>query len=218
MATMGRPRTFDRDAAVTQAMHLFWEHGFDATSLAQLKEGLGGGISAPSFYAAFGSKEALFQESVARYLETHGQVTACLHDPALPPREAIETALRRSAAMQCEPDHPRGCMVSLGVMSAPSPANAAVAHPLHDSRARTSAGIAACVQRGVATEELKPDTDTQALATVFDSFITGLATLARDGASGSRLDAAVTQVMLLWDGARIARKPTVVRPARRTTS
>ncbi|MCZ2498855.1 TetR family transcriptional regulator [Xylophilus sp. Kf1] len=218
MATMGRPRTFDRDSALTQAMHLFWEHGFDATSLAQLKEGLGGGISAPSFYAAFGSKEALFQEAVARYLATHGQVTACLHDPALPPREAIETALRRSAAMQCEPGHPRGCMVSLGVMGASSPANAAVAHPLFESRARTSAGIADCVRRGVATGELGADTDTQALATVFDSFLTGLATLARDGAGAPRLDAAVTQVMLLWDARRIAGKPPKNQPARKNTS
>ena len=217
MATMGRPRTFDRDSAVTQAMHLFWEHGFDATSLAQLKEGLGGGISAPSFYTAFGSKEALFQESVARYLATHGQVTACLHDPALPPREAIETALRRSAAMQCQPGHPRGCMVSLGVMSAPSPANATVAHPLFESRARTSAGIADCVRRGVATGELKTDTDTQALATAFDSFLTGLSTLARDGASASRLDAAVTQAMVLWDTARIARRPRGKQPAKMVT-
>lgn len=206
MATMGRPRKFDRDAAVTQAMHLFWEHGFDATSLAQLKDGLGGGISAPSFYAAFGSKEALFQESVALYLATHGQVTACLQDPALTPREAIETALRRSAAMQCTPGHPRGCMVALGVMSAPSPANAAVAQPLHDSRAETSAGLLACVQRGVATGELKPDTDTLALATVFDSFLTGLSTMARDGADASRLDAAVTQVMRLWEVAQRDKK------------
>ena len=37
MAQMGRPRTFDRDRAITEAMHLFWEHGYDATSLAQLK-------------------------------------------------------------------------------------------------------------------------------------------------------------------------------------
>lgn len=59
MAQMGRPRTFDRDQAVEQAMHLFWQHGYDATSLSQLKAGLGGGISAPSFYAAFGSKDAL---------------------------------------------------------------------------------------------------------------------------------------------------------------
>ena len=47
MAQMGRPRTFDRDAAITQAMHLFWEHGYDSTSLSQLKANMGSGISAP---------------------------------------------------------------------------------------------------------------------------------------------------------------------------
>jgi AcrR family transcriptional regulator len=185
-------------------MHLFWEHGFDATSLAQLKDGLGGGISAPSFYAAFGSKEALFQESVALYLATHGQVTACLQDEALAPREALETALRRSAAMQCDPGHPRGCMVALGAMSAPSPANAAVARPLRDARVQTHAGILACIQRGIDAGELEPETDAAALAAVFDSFLTGLATLARDGIDASSLDAAVTQVMQLWDAARAA--------------
>jgi AcrR family transcriptional regulator len=218
VATMGRPRTFDRDAAVTQAMHLFWEHGFDATSLTQLKDGLGGGISAPSFYAAFGSKEALFQESVARYLATHGQVTACLQDATLGPREAIETALRRSAAMQCQPGHPRGCMVSLGVMSAPSPANATVARPLHDARVKTSAGLLACVRRGVAMGELAADTDALALATVFDSFLTGLSILARDGAVASRLDASITQVMRLWDAARPGKKRAGKSPGKRTTS
>ncbi|QHI97416.1 TetR family transcriptional regulator [Xylophilus rhododendri] len=218
MATMGRPRSFDRDAALTQALHLFWEHGFDATSLAQLKESLGGGISAPSFYAAFGSKEALFQEAVALYLATHGQVTASLHDPALAPRQAIETALRRSAAMQCEPDHPRGCMVALGTMSAPSPANASVARPLQVSRAETSAGLLACVRRGVGLGELKPETDIQALATVFDSFLNGLSTLARDGADAARLDAAVTQLMRLWDAARIKTARAGRSPAQRTAS
>lgn len=102
-------------------MHLFWQHGYDATSLSQLKAGLGGGISAPSFYAAFGSKDALFQECVQRYLATFAQVTECLWDDSLPPRQAIETALRQSARMQCEEGHPKGCMVALGVMSAPSP-------------------------------------------------------------------------------------------------
>lgn len=108
MAQMGRPRTFDRDVAINQALHLFWEHGYDATSLSQLKANIGGGITAPSFYAAFGSKQALFNEVMERYLNTHGRVTDSLFDNTLPPREAIELTLRRSAKMQCEPDHQIG--------------------------------------------------------------------------------------------------------------
>ncbi|MFX1681401.1 TetR/AcrR family transcriptional regulator [Mitsuaria sp. CC2] len=202
MAKMGRPRAFDRDTAVSDAMHLFWEQGYDATSLAQLKDSLGGGISAPSFYAAFGSKEALFRECVDLYLQTHGRVTDSLRDGSLPPRQAIETALRRSAAMQCEPGHPRGCMVALGTMSGSSPTTAAVAKPLLDSRADTRAGLRACVRRGVDGGELRADTDIAALATAFDSFLIGLSTLARDGAKVSRLHAAIAQVMQIWDASR----------------
>ena len=199
MAKMGRPRQFDRSAAITTAMHLFWQHGYESTSLSQLKAGLG--ISAPSFYAAFSSKEALFQEAAACYLASHGRVTECLWDAGLEPRAAIELALRQSAAMQCEEGHPKGCMVSLGVMSASGAGSAGVTAALDASRARTRAGLVACVERGIARGQLAAGTDAAALATVFDSFLTGLSTLARDGATHEALGAAITQVMALWDAA-----------------
>lgn len=201
MAQMGRPRTFDRDQAVEQALHLFWQHGYDATSLAQLKARLGGGISAPSFYAAFGSKEALFDECVQRYLATFAQVTECLWDESLPPRQAIETALRQSARMQCEDGHPKGCMVSLGVMSAPSPENARVVDALTQSRAHTRAGIFACVERGVSAGQLPGNIHAPAMATMFDSFLQGISILARDNTPHEVIDAAITQILLTWDNA-----------------
>jgi AcrR family transcriptional regulator len=199
MAQMGRPRSFDRDQAIEQAMHLFWEHGYECTSLSQLKAGIAGGISAPSFYAAFGSKEALFEEAVQRYLQTFAQVTECLWDADLAPRTAIETALRRSAKMQCERTHPKGCMVALGVMSAPTEEHAQVTAGLTASRARTRAGFIACVERGVATRELAAQTDVRALAAVFDSFLLGISTLARDGVAHTVFVAAIKQVMMIWD-------------------
>lgn len=208
MAQMGRPRTFDRDHAVEQALHLFWQHGYDATSLAQLKAGLGGGISAPSFYAAFGSKEALFEECVQRYLTTFAQVTECLWDESLPPRQAIETALRQSARMQCEEGHPKGCMVTLGMMSAPSPENARVVDALTQSRARTRAGILACVERGVSAGQLPGNIYAPAMATAFDSFLQGISILARDNTQHGVIDAAITQIMLTWDIAASTVPPT----------
>lgn len=186
MAQMGRPRQFDRDAALTQAMHLFWQNGFEATSLSQLKAALG--ISAPSFYAAFGSKEALFQETVALYLNSHGTVMDCLWDAQLPPRAAVELALRGSARMQADAGHPTGCMVALGGTDA----------GLTQARARNRAGLLACVQRGVDLQELDPAIDVTALASMFESFLLGLSTLARDGATQADLDRAVTQVLRLW--------------------
>lgn len=199
MARMGRPRAFDRQQAIEQAMHLFWEQGYETTSLSQLKAQLGGGISAPSFYAAFGSKEALFREAVQCYLESYAGVTECLWDDAIPPREAVELALRRSTTMQCDSGHPRGCMVALGTMSAPGPEHAHVAEPLAISRSRTHAGFVRCVERGIATGELAENTDAHAMGTAFNSFLLGVSISARDGIDVSVLSASITGLMKLWD-------------------
>ncbi len=199
MAKTGRPRTFDREEAVEQAMYLFWQNGYESTSLSQLKAAIAGGITAPSFYAAFGSKEALFLECAQRYLATWAHVTECLWDTGLPPRTAIETALLQSARMQCGEGHPKGCMVGLGTMSAPSEKNAAITEPLTRSRARTRAGISACIERGIASGELRTGTNIASLTTVFDSFLLGLSILARDGVALEAMEGAISLVMRNWD-------------------
>lgn len=199
MAQMGRPRTFDRQEAINQAMQLFWAQGYESTSLSQLKANMGKGITAPSFYAAFGSKEALFQEVVQHYLNTYARVTEPLWDDDLLPREAVELALRQSAKMQCESSHPKGCMVALSVMSATSPENEAVCLPLKVSRKRTSDGFVRCVERAIQQGTLSKNTNAIALAMTLNSFLLGLSTIARDGGSFDEFDQAINQVMHLWD-------------------
>ena len=110
--------------------------------------------------------------------------------------------MRSSAKMQCEPGHPRGCLVALGLMSASSAQAVAISAPLAEARARNRAGFIACVERAIREGELAAQTDPRALATVFESFLLGLTTLARDGVAHAVLDAAITQVMSAWDAAR----------------
>ncbi|TDS84954.1 TetR/AcrR family transcriptional regulator [Comamonas sp. JUb58] len=198
MAQMGRPRSFDREEAIHQAMHLFWEHGYDATSLTQLKAGIGGGITAPSFYAAFGSKEGLFKEVVTHYLATHGQVESSLWDERLPPREAVELTLRRSAKMQSERGHPKGCLMVVSAAGC-SGEHLQVQKMLAQARTRTRDGIASCVERAKASGELPSETDARALSMVFGGFLVGLTTLARDGMTSVALNNAVTEIMQVWD-------------------
>lgn len=197
MARTGRPRAFEIGIAVDQAMLLFWEHGYEATSLTQLKAAMGG-ISTASFYAAFGSKEALFRAVVARYLDTHGKVTAPLKDPAQPPRDAIEHVLRASARMQTGDAHPRGCLVVLSA-SACSAEGRPLQALLAAERRRNRAGLLACVARAVATGELRDGTDTMALATLFEGVLVGLSTQARDGVPLAALETSITQAMSIWD-------------------
>src|ERR1700744_5705819 len=70
MAVIGRPREFDRSAALEAAMLLFWRKGFAATSMTDLCGTMG--VASPSLYAAFGSKEALYLEAIEHYIAIQG--------------------------------------------------------------------------------------------------------------------------------------------------
>ena len=70
MAERGRPRSFDRDAALQAAMRVFWREGYQGASIADLTGAMG--IAPPSLYAAFGDKRALYLEALALYGETMG--------------------------------------------------------------------------------------------------------------------------------------------------
>ncbi|MCI1026081.1 helix-turn-helix transcriptional regulator, partial [Pseudomonas putida] len=63
--TRGRPRSFDRDQALQQAMQVFWSKGYEGTTMADLCEAIG--VKAPSLYSAFGDKDALFREVMEVY-------------------------------------------------------------------------------------------------------------------------------------------------------
>ena len=197
MARTGRPREFDRDKAIEAATALFWAQGYEPTSLNQLKSCMGN-ISPASFYAAFGSKEALFREVVQYYLATYGQVMAPLWDESLSPRDAIEKALRGSARMQAARTHPCGCLVVSGASNC-SPENEPVQALLAEERKRTRAGIRACVERGVANNELQACPATDILPDILTTFFHGMTCEARDGMTSKKLDAAVTSLLSLWD-------------------
>ncbi|MGW4246403.1 TetR/AcrR family transcriptional regulator, partial [Nocardia sp. NPDC004722] len=66
----GRPRSFDADTALDQALEVFWRNGFEGTSLTDLTTATG--INKPSLYAAFGNKEQLFGKVLTRYLDGPG--------------------------------------------------------------------------------------------------------------------------------------------------
>ncbi len=62
---MARATNHNRQDSLERALQLFWEKGFHATSLKDLEKTLD--MRPGSIYAAFGSKDALFQESLERY-------------------------------------------------------------------------------------------------------------------------------------------------------
>jgi TetR/AcrR family transcriptional repressor for divergent bdcA len=178
-------------------MHLFWKHGFEGVSLEQLRRAMGG-ISSASFYAAFGSKEALYRAALQTYLGTYGTVMLALRDENLSPRQRLETALRKSAEMQTDTVHPTGCMVTLSSTIC-SPAAASIQALTIAERAANREAIRACVNDAIADGTLRSATDPDGLATLFEGLMVGLSIQARDGVPVKDLDAAVTQALNAWD-------------------
>src|SRR5690606_4395845 len=115
----GRPRSFDRQAALEQATMLFWEHGYEATSMADLTRAMG--IGAPSLYTAFGDKKALLEQVVTAYTATHGAFTARALAEEPHARDAVRRMLREAAARYTEPGHPHGCLIISAAVNCGTP-------------------------------------------------------------------------------------------------
>ncbi|WP_307270172.1 TetR/AcrR family transcriptional regulator [Labrys wisconsinensis] len=193
----GRPRAFDRTAALEQATRLFWAKGFEATSIADLTHAMG--IGAPSLYAAFQSKEALYAEALRHYAVTNeGYVWAGFH-AAGTARDAVRSFLEDSAAALtgCVADIPRGCMVTLS--SVGSEGHADLGELARSARAVTFERLSTRLDRAVAEGEIPTSTDLHALARFVQTVQNGMSILARDGASRADLEAVADVAMAGWD-------------------
>src|SRR6202034_2857434 len=109
----GRPISFDNNAALEAAMLLFWERGYEGTSIADLTRAMG--LSPSSIYAAFGDKQALFSLAVKRYMDRRAQyATRALEEPTL--KRVIRALFDNTVAFLTTPGHPPTCMTLAGAM------------------------------------------------------------------------------------------------------
>lgn len=205
MAVRGRPRGFDRAAALRLAMEAFWEHGYEGTSIGDLTARMG--IRPPSLYAAFGSKEALFREAVALYEGMEGEPPLKALREAPTAVAGIEAMLRRNVRSYTEPGRPTGCMVVLAATTY-TPSTEGIRDFLAEQRRAGAAAVQERLDRGRADGDVPPDADTGALAAYVMSVQYGLSLHARDGATREELDTVVDCMLAGWAAAVAARAAT----------
>jgi len=196
-APRGRPRGFDRDAALRAAMEVFWRRGYEGASVSDLTQAMG--INAPSLYAAFGCKEALFREAVRLYQESEGAGARRAMDEAPDARAMVEAMLRANIRSYTDPAKPPGCMVVLAAMLG-TPENAKVCGFLTGMRKASVADLKKRLDRHRARGTLPRGADTAALAQFYATVLQGLSIQARDGASRRTLDRIADGAMAAWDG------------------
>ncbi|MDN4999457.1 TetR/AcrR family transcriptional regulator [Bradyrhizobium sp. GCM10027634] len=193
----GRPREFDREAALEAAMLLFWRKGFASASMNDLCEAMG--VRSPSLYAAFESKEALYLAAIEHYVLTKGPPVWDRLGEGATAREGIANLLHAAAdILPKSRSAPAGCMVVLGAVSDEWPAS--IARAVKKVRLDMLGNLRARLQAAVVNGELSAATDIDALSRFYLSVYQGMAIQARDGAAQAELKGAADAAMAAWPG------------------
>ncbi len=173
---MARPKEFDSDVALDEAMDLFWSKGYEATSMSDLVGHLG--LARQSVYDTFGDKHAIYLAALRRYCEQRLAWMLPLFRSGRPIRVILREYLEHAIEVALKSERPRGCMLI----------NAAVGLPLEDEEARKliadtirTAGreMVAMVQRAQERGEIGMHQDPAGLGRFFASVMTGIVVLSK---------------------------------------
>ncbi|ACT48004.1 TetR/AcrR family transcriptional regulator [Methylotenera mobilis] len=184
MASVGRPRTFDRDDALNKAMLIFWEKGYEGTTMTDIINVIG--TKAPSVYAAFGNKDKLFNEVVNLYAEIlkAGPLKALNDHSSI--YDAIRSSLYSNVEIFTSSNNPCSCLIMTAANNC-SPEHSEHMSNLKNLRTNYKRAIEVRFQQAVADGQLISSANPQTLAEYYMTFVHGLALRAKDGVNKSEL-------------------------------
>ncbi len=191
---LGRPRAFDKDTALDRALTVFWEKGYEGTSISDLTSAMG--VNPPSLYAAFGNKQALFKLALDRYEARRDEILAEAF-AAPTAREAMARLLLGTADRLSDKTAPRGCLMVHGALCGGEDCEN-VKRDLAERRATGEAMIRERLQRAKKQGDLPAGADPQALASFVSAVIQGMAVKAAGGANRKDLRAIADTALCAW--------------------
>ena len=190
----GRPRGFDADTALDQAMQLFWRRGYDGTGIADLTKAMG--INPTSLYNAFGNKQELFRKVLDRYAEGPARyIGEAFAQPTA--RGTVESLLRGAVDATTLPTCPPGCLTVTGGLAG-GPASEGARDELATRRTAGETALRARLQQARDDGELAEDVDADGLGRYFATVYQGIAVQAAGGASREQLHRTVDFAMRVW--------------------
>jgi len=182
-AKTGRPISFDKNAALEAAMLLFWERGYEGTSMADLTQAMG--LNPSSIYAAFGDKHALFQLAVKRYMEMRAQYAGkALEEPTL--EKVVRALFDNTVAFLTTPGHPPTCMTLAGAIGCSVEATPA-RDIMTQIRKQNEAAIGKRFLEARRSGELSKDINVEDYTRYLSSILAGLSIQAANGSTKAEL-------------------------------
>jgi AcrR family transcriptional regulator len=190
----GRPRNFDTEKALDQALNVFWCKGYEGASLPDLTKAMG--INRPSLYAAFGNKESLFKKALQRY--TTGPASY-VHDALNQPtaRAVAEKLLHEGVKILTNPANPRGCLAVQGALACGDSADC-MRKELIRYRESLVTALRDRFHRAKSRGDLPKDSNPTDLARYLATIMHGLSVQAASGASRKDLQRVAILALQAW--------------------
>jgi AcrR family transcriptional regulator len=183
----GRPRSFVVEDVLEKAMAVFWRHGYEGASLSRLQEATG--LTPPSIYNAFGSKEGLYEACLNHYVGSVGAShAASLSRPAS--RAGVRAFLLAGAREYTRPGRPCGCMISTASLNL-APELASVEEATASRRAGMMAQLVDYLAEAGSAEPVT-------MARFFGAIVQGMSVQAHDGASEEELAELADVALAAW--------------------
>lgn len=183
----GRPRAYDPQTALQQALGVFWNTGYSGASLDSIASAAG--MNRPSLYAAFGDKHALYIKALDQYWATaHAAMQAALNDCSLTLEQALTGFYEGQLAIYFSGDgQPRGCF-AIGTATTEAVEDPEIRNVLSQRLSQLDADLEARLQRAIESGELNGDVDAAARAMLASSLLHSISIRARAGKSREELE------------------------------
>ena len=193
---MARSKQFDERQALAAAMLVFWEKGYEGTSISDLEQAMG--LKRTSIYNTFGNKSAIFERVMTCYKESMMSALFAAMDAAPDIREGVRRLMNGALDIHFDEDNPGGCLVVLSLMESgqhDEQSLGSMQQTIHELKNALQARLNKAKKSG----ELSRHLDAGSTATTIATTMNGMMVMGKADFSRASLNKSVNQVVSLLD-------------------
>ncbi len=193
---MGRTKQFDERQALMSAMLVFWDKGYEASSVQDIEQATG--LNRTSLYNAFGNKRAIFDRVMSCYKESVMSALFAELDGAPDIKEGIRRLLNGALDIHFDEDNPGGCLVVLSILESgqhDEQSQASMQQTIHDLKSALQARLSKAKKSG----ELSKGLDAGSTATTITTTMAGMMVMGKANFTRTALKKTINQVVSLLD-------------------